>query len=320
MRALSVWNLWCSFLVTHSQHGELPKIMSSDQDLTITVLNLQVLSPVWGNETYQLPFQGECCVVCFNSPCQLPLPACHPSADTFPCTHITPAPRYNPGPRPLSCLSSFADCPLLSFQSSPSGFRWHFIAIWGKKITSCFLLFVCFVYGYIILVAKRRNTLNEVVRFSSHDLAVTLTKTRVFSTQGNTCWESLLLVACEQTCLMASQVFWRSQNHLFPPLRSLVRNVTISRKKKTKTKNSRHERQRKSFWLIPGSGRYQDALAWLFSAGAQGGRGGSWCWAPCLALSHTQVPPWQNNERWLWSSSFKALSRVSRRICLCTWL
>lgn len=91
-RTLSIWSPQCRFLVTHSQHGELPKIISSDQDLTITVLNFQALSPVGGNKTYQQPlFQRECCVVCLNSPCHLPISACHPSTDAFPCAPV-PAP------------------------------------------------------------------------------------------------------------------------------------------------------------------------------------------------------------------------------------
>lgn len=153
----------------------------------------------------------------------------------------------------------------------------------------------------------------EYLKFSSEILlpwpSCHTDKDEVFFHLGNTCWESFLLVVCEQTCLIASQVFWHSQDHLFPHLRSHLCNVTISWEKK----NSRPERQWKSLWLIPGSGRYQDALPWLcapgFSESAQGGRGGSWCWALCLAISHTQVPPWQNTEQWLWSSSFEVFSR-----------
>lgn len=123
----------------HSQHGELPEKISSDQDLMTTILNLQVLSPVWGNKTcQQLPFQRRCHVFSLNSPCHLPIPACHPSADAFPCAHITAAPGYNPGLRLLSCLLSFTNCPLLSFQSPLRGFHWHFIAIWRRNLLVAF--------------------------------------------------------------------------------------------------------------------------------------------------------------------------------------
>lgn len=105
-----------------------------------------------------------------------------------------------------------------------------------------------------------------------------------FSHQGNTCWETLLSVACEQASAMASQVFRHSREHLLPLLRPLVCNVTISWKK-----DSRQERRRKFFWWILGSGRYQDALPQLcapgFLEGAQGGRWGPPCWVLCSALS-----------------------------------
>lgn len=131
--------------------------------------------------------------------------------------------------------------------------------------------------------SKKKENL-QLSRVSSHDLAVTLAKMRLFSTR-----EMLAKNIC-RWCPMNRLAWWPAKPlSIAESTSSCSSDLSFAMSPSPGKKDCRQERQRKSFWWILGSGRYQDALPQLcapgFLEGAQGGRGGPLCWVLCSALS-----------------------------------
>lgn len=146
------------FIVAHSVCEELPNWISSDQDQSITVINLEVFSPVlgggWGNKpTSSGHFRGVLCSL-LGLPWHLPIPAFLQQVLSLALT----APSYCPG---LNCsvASFFHNLLTAQLAISPKCFSPTFYSYLRYQLISRFLSFRCLLYIRIVLVARRSSIL-----------------------------------------------------------------------------------------------------------------------------------------------------------------